>query len=80
VPFVLGLSNYPHLPREGVLAALNSYANQLEERFNHLLEQVKEQHPLPIFVEAMFDYSLVLTQAELDWVRKFIQEVEIESD
>lgn len=76
VPFVLGLSNYPHLPRERVLAALNSYANLLEERLNHILERAEEQRPLPNFVEAMFGYSRVLTQAELDWVRNFTREVE----
>ena len=76
VPFLLGLSNYPILPREQVLSALKSYANQINTRLDHLLEQVEEQRPLPYFVEAMFEYSRILAQAELDWVENFIQEVE----
>ncbi|MGW8227179.1 MAG: PadR family transcriptional regulator [Anaerolineales bacterium] len=76
VPFLLGLSNYPLLPREQVLSALKSYAIQINIRLDHLLERAGEQRPLPNFVEAMFDYSRVLAQAELDWVENFIQEVE----
>ena len=76
VPFLLGLSNYPILPREQVLSALKSYANQINTRLDQLLERAEEQRPLPDFVEAMFDYSRVLALAELDWVQNFIQDVE----
>lgn len=75
-PFLLGLSNFPAVPREQVLEALNSYANLLEERLNHMLQRAEEQRPLPPFVEAMFDYSQILVEAELNWIRNFIHEVE----
>lgn len=74
--FLLGLSNFPVLPREQVLGALNSYARQVEENLNHMQQRAEEQHPLPRFVEAMFDYSQVFAEAELNWIRNFIQEVE----
>ena len=75
-PFLLGLSNFPILPREQVLVALNSYATQLEGSLNHMLGRAGEQRPLPPFVEAMFDYSKILAGAELNWIRNFLQEVE----
>ncbi len=74
--FLLGLSNYPVLRREQVLSALHSYAEQLEERVNHMLANAERQRPLPPHVEAMFDYSQVLQEAELNWIRNFIQKVE----
>jgi DNA-binding PadR family transcriptional regulator len=74
--FLVGLSNYPIVPREQMIQALKSYATQLEERLNHMLQRAGEQHPLPPFVEAMFDYSQTLAKAELNWIRNFIGEVE----
>ncbi len=74
--FLVGLSNYPAVSREQMLQALNLYANLLEERLNHMLQRAGEQHPLPPFVEAMFEYSQVLAEAELNWIRNFIREVE----
>lgn len=75
-PFLMGLSNLPVLPREQLIIALNSYSAQLEERVGHMQERAEQQQPLPPFVEAMFDYSRVLAEAELKWVCGFIQEVE----
>ena len=74
--FLVGLSNYPVVPREQVLEALDSYTTQLEERLNHMLQQAEEQRPLPPFVEAMFDYSQALAEAELNWIRNFIGDME----
>ena len=75
-PFLLGLSNLPVIPREQLIKALNTYAVQLEESLIHMRERAGEQQPLPSFVEAMFDYSQVLAEAELEWIRDFIGEVE----
>lgn len=75
-PFLLGLSNLPVIPPESLVPALNSYAAQLGESLKHLEERAKQQRPLAPFVEAMFDYSQVLIEAELNWLRKFIFEVE----
>jgi hypothetical protein len=72
----LGLSNLPIVPREGALEALDAHMGQLEERWQQLVKRVEEQRPLPPFVEAMFDYSLTLVEAELNWMRKFKREME----
>ncbi len=74
--FLLGLSNLPVIPPESLVPALNSYAAQLGESLKHLEEREKQQRPLAPFVEAIFDYSQVLIEAELNWLRKFILEVE----
>jgi hypothetical protein len=37
------------------------------------------QQPLPSFVNALFDCSLVLTQAELEWVENYAKEIADES-
>jgi hypothetical protein len=75
-PFLLGLSNLPVIPTEQLSAALNTYAAELDNNLNHMLGRAEEQRPLPPFVEAMFDYSQVLVEAELVWIRNFVQEVE----
>jgi len=75
-PFLLGLSNFPMIPREQVLDALNKYAVNLEESLNQMLERAENQRPLPPFVEAMFGYSQVMIEAELSWIRIFQEDVE----
>jgi DNA-binding transcriptional ArsR family regulator len=74
--FLLGLSNFPIVPREQALIALNSYASKMEERLNHVLGRAEEQRPMPPFVEAMFDYSVTMYEAEKKWIEKYIQQVE----
>ena len=76
-PFLLGLSNLPIIPREQVLAALNAYAAEIEARLAHMLGRAAAQQPLPLFIQAMFDYSQVLAEAELNWIKNFIHEVEV---
>jgi hypothetical protein len=48
----------------------------LEERQKHILQRAEEQRPLTPFVEAMFNYSQTLAEAELIWIRNLIKEVE----
>jgi DNA-binding PadR family transcriptional regulator len=62
--------------REQLITALSSYAAQLEDGLDQMHGRAEQQQPLPPFVEAMFDYSRVLAEAELNWVLGFIQEVE----
>lgn len=76
VQFLLGLSNFPIVPRNQVIEALNAYVLQLEERITHMLGRAEAQQPLPPFVDAMFDYSRVLAEAELNWMKNFVNEVE----
>ena len=75
-PFLLGLSNFPIIPKEQTLSALNRYKEQLETRLQQLLERAEAQQPLPGFVQAMFDYSQALAEAEIIWIQNFIQAVE----
>ena len=76
IPFLLGLSNFPALPQNQVLIALNDYVESLEERLDQMLQRRDSQRPIPPFVEAMFEYSRTMIQAELVWLRKFIGDVE----
>jgi DNA-binding PadR family transcriptional regulator len=75
-PFLLGLSNFPIVTREQALEALNAYLAQLEERLDHMLTRAEAQRPLPPFIDAMFDYSQVLIETEINWMKNFIAEVE----
>ena len=75
-PFLLGLSNFPIVPRDQVLGALKTYRDQIEQRLEYMLGRAEAQQPLPPFVQAMFDYSQALAEAEINWFEKFIKEVE----
>jgi DNA-binding PadR family transcriptional regulator len=79
-PFQLGLANLPSLRRVDALNALQQYRKGLIERRDVIRQKWESQKPLPYFVDAMFDNSLALLQAELDWIEKFIQRVEAEND
>ena len=73
--FLLGLSNFSVVPREHILAALDTYVAEVEESLKHMLQRAEEQQPVPPVVDAMFDYSRVLMEAELKWIRNFIDEI-----
>lgn len=75
-PFQLGLANFPALTPAEALTALNAHRAGLEERLAHVRNRREAQRPLPYFVDAMFDYSLALIEAEKTWIEKFIREVE----
>jgi DNA-binding PadR family transcriptional regulator len=75
-PVQLGLANIPGLQQIEVLGALRQYREGLITRKEDVRQKRESQQPLPYFVEAMFDHSLTMIQAELDWIEKFIQLVE----
>lgn len=75
-PFLLGLANYPVLTQEQLLEALNAYMARLSERERHVRQRAEGQRPLAPFVQAMFDYSRTLLEAERQWIERFIQDVE----
>jgi DNA-binding PadR family transcriptional regulator len=75
-PFLVGLANYPLLDRNQLLAAIEGYAGHLKSRLDHMRQREEAQKPLPGFVEAMFSYSRVLVETELDWMQRFIAQVE----
>lgn len=78
--FLLGMSNLPAVPRDDALTALRQYAMKLTDRERHLQERVHiGQGKFPYHVEAMFDFSLTMIQAELTWLYNFIQQMEVQN-
>ena len=75
--FLFGISNLLAVSRDEALAALQKYADQLAERKDHLLRRMQlGQETIPFHVVAMFDFSWTMIQAEIDWLEKFIQQLE----
>jgi DNA-binding PadR family transcriptional regulator len=79
-PLLLGLNNLPAIPREDALAALKQHRILLVEQRDHLVRRVREQSPLPYFVQAMFDYSLILVRSKLEWMGTLIGTLETKAD
>jgi DNA-binding PadR family transcriptional regulator len=78
-PLQLGLSHLPGLPAGEAIAALGQYRDALAERLAHVHQRWQSQRPLPLFVEAMFEHSTIRIEAELSWVRGFIERMEAEN-
>ncbi len=76
-PLMLGLSNFPAVSINEALNALSQYSNQLTERME-IMRTVRNssQHVHPYFVDAMFELSLIVMQAELEWVNKFTKQIQ----
>jgi DNA-binding PadR family transcriptional regulator len=75
--FLLGLSNLHGIPAEESLEALTLYRNKMSQRAEHLRSRwsAVESHA-PFNVNALFDYSMTLIDAELSWVTDFINQIE----
>jgi DNA-binding PadR family transcriptional regulator len=79
--FQLGLANLPGIPRNDALAALRNYRDRLAERHDYV--KVRWTHggeSLPDHVNGMFDLSVTLLEAELQWLGRFIQRLENQGD
>jgi DNA-binding PadR family transcriptional regulator len=75
--FLLGLSNLQGIPTEDALQALYQYHRKMMERAEHLRGRWDAQEPhLPLNVNALFDLSMTLIDAELSWVINFIHQLE----
>ena len=72
----LGLSHLPGIPIAEAIQALGQYRDGLEERLAHVRQRWQSQQPLPLFIEAMFEHSRMLIQAELSWVDGFMKRME----
>lgn len=77
-PIQLGLANLPGVPATVAIDALRLHLNGLIERLAHIKARRKEQRPLPYFVEAMFDHTITMVEAEKRWIKKFIQQMEVQ--
>ena len=75
-PILLGLANLPALSTDEALTALRGYRDGLVARLEHARARWEDQRPLPYFVDAMFDYSITLIEAEIEWVDKFTRRLE----
>ncbi len=74
-PLLLGLGNLPGLDPEEALAALRQYQQALAGRLEHIRERWISQRPLPLFVRAMFHYSLTMVRTEMNWIDRLIREM-----
>jgi hypothetical protein len=72
----IGLANLPSLDPESAIAALQEYQLELVDRLDHVESKWSEQQPLPDHVDAMFEYSLTMLEAERLWVESFIERLE----
>lgn len=75
-PFFLGLANLPDLAPAEALAALRQYRDALADRREYVRSNWESKGQLPLFIDAMFDYSITLIEAEMRWVEEFIQRLE----
>ncbi len=76
VPFLAGLFNLARLPSEARLTALRQYSKKLAERCNLVQEnwrKAKIRGDIPWHAELMFDYSLTMTEAELNWIKHLVE-------
>jgi DNA-binding PadR family transcriptional regulator len=71
-PLLLGLANLPSLAPNDVRAALQQYHANLTQQLAHVQARQSSQQPLPPFVNAMFDHSVTMVRAELEWVARFL--------
>jgi DNA-binding PadR family transcriptional regulator len=71
-PLMLGIGNLPALAPAEAQAALRQYCDTLNDRLAQVQAKWEAQQPLPYFVDAMFDYTVTVGEAELRWVEKFI--------
>ena len=76
LPLQLGLANLPGISPAEALTALRQYRDALAARLEHVQTRWEGQRPLPYFVDAMFDHSVTMIRAEIEWVERFIEQME----
>ena len=74
-PLMLGIGNLPAISPAESITALQQYQDTLATRLARVQDRWESQRPLPYFVDALFDYTITLAQAELEWVESFIETV-----
>ena len=78
--FLLGLAIMPRIRHQDALESLSEYHKALYKRRESMQVSLERQQPLPYHVEAMFDYSLTLVNAEIGWAEIFIQKLQSMED
>ncbi len=75
--FLLGMVGLPGIPKSEAILALRSYAERLSERRDRVADRWREAgDDLPVALDGLFDYSVQLAQAEIEWVQGFIGRLE----
>lgn len=73
MPFQLALANLPRISLDEALTALRQYRDRLAERREHVrARRARGEEDLPYHVDAMFDLSLTMIEAELAWTERFM--------
>ncbi len=73
LPFQLGLANLPGLSAAEKVTAVSQYRDKLAQQRNHVHNRLQAEGPTaPLHVQAMFNHSLALIDAELAWIEQFI--------
>ena len=75
-PLMLGISNLPVVSPAEAISALRQYHDTVAESLEELQATWDSQRPLPYFADALFDYSITLGTTQLEWIEKFIKQVE----
>lgn len=78
-PVLLGLAHIPALPLDQAQASLVRYRESITTRLAHLVESWERQQPMPYLVDAMFEHSQCLLEAELGWLDRLLKRMEDEN-
>jgi len=80
--FDLGIANLPCVSKEEAISSLENYIKKLKKEKKELEELWEKQggESLPFFVAALFTRPIAHTEAELEWVEKFIGIVKSRKD
>jgi DNA-binding PadR family transcriptional regulator len=76
-PFLMGLAGLPAIPPDQTKVALRRHKDLLKERIGHISErrQAAGEH-IPLFLDGMFDFSISMLQARMEWIESFITRIE----
>jgi len=68
--FMVGMANSPLIDEVAFNQSLRERHAHIEERLTTIIATRERQQPLPDFVDALFDYSISLLEAERQWLQK----------
>lgn len=71
--FLAGLANSTFLSDERLEERMVDRLQAVEMRLQDVVNKRDSQHPVPDFVEMMFDYSISMLEAERKWLKKSVK-------
>jgi DNA-binding PadR family transcriptional regulator len=78
-PFLVGMAGLPAIPPDQTTAALRRHKELLKKRRDHVNGRRQASgEQLPLFLDGMFDFSISMLEARIDWVESFITKIEQE--